>query len=1076
MTAKKRTRLKIFLAVAIALAALLAGAWLFVSHELSELENVKETLTTTLSEALDRDVTYQTGKAGLTFRGGLALELSGVVVRNKDRSSDLLTIDTVRLRARVWPLLFNRIVLGYVELSHPRLTVTRDAKGVLNIADLLAMDAEKTLPVSLRRLSIDGGLMTFADQAAGRTTSLAHISCRISKSRFSDKFSFQAAAVVLEDKNKAELALNGAYHPSPAGKPLSDGTLEASVLLKGADLRHYAPYLKSAAAIEHLSGKLDAETALAGTPLRFTAKGSATLQNALWNEPRIFRGPVASSSVRLDYTLARDAGALTLNVTRLAADRLEASGRAALADMDGEDPHLSVLAATTVFSLKGIHSYVPWKIIPRDVGDFIESHIPDGNFRLVEGKLEGRLSQIKNLTGPDNAGVLYLRAEVNKGIFTVNRDTPEFSDIAGTLELDRRRFLLKNMKGRFGRSPLTLDGGISDFALPGPSVYSVRMSLEPTRDEIVWLFGKESLSDLRFAGPSTLHLSGTGPADKFAIGADWDLAGAAYAFPKIMEKPKGRPNRLVCDLLLGRERLSVTSFRYDLPPLAVTGSVANLFAAKKPVALKIQAAPFDLAILAELLPALQSYSPAGTCALDITGGGNLDETASFRLRGSLSLTDVSLKPPGDVKPIQGITGRIDFRGNRVETSLFQARIGETAFSAQCDSDHVRAPKVGCQFSAAELRTADLGLESPEGDISLQNVRGKIFFEENHLRADRLSFRLGKTRLRLSGDIRNFAQPKISSSIVSRYLDWNDVARLLTLSPPKKSEPFAPVEWVSDVRVDAGVFHGVDFSKLSTRLTYTRGILNMEALEAGIFEGSLQGKLRVDFPPAGQNSYQATVALAGISLDQIQSYLKLEGRTVTGKLSLAGQVKAAGSTLDDFTKTANGAFQLRADKGVLMKFSVLSKIFSLLNVSQLVKLKLPDMAKDGMPYNAITGDMTLKNGLLSSNDFFIASDAMQISIAGKVDLVGKTLDTVIGVHPLQTLDRIAARIPVAGWLVTDEKGNLITVHFKADGTWDNPSVRPIPVQSITKGTLDVFRKLFELPEKLVTDTGEVLLGR
>jgi hypothetical protein len=241
---------------------------------------------------------------------------------------------------------------------------------------------------------------------------------------------------------------------------------------------------------------------------------------------------------------------------------------------------------------------------------------------------------------------------VNKGIFTVNRDTPEFSDIAGTLELDRRRFLLKNMKGRFGRSPLTLDGGISDFALPGPSVYSVRMSLEPPRDEIVWLFGKESMSDLRFAGPSTLHLSGTGPADKFAIGADWDLAGAAYAFPKIMEKPKGRPNRLVCDLLLGRERLSVTSFRYDLPPLAVTGSVANLFAAKKPVALKIQAAPFDLAILAELLPALQSYSPAGTCALDITGGGNLDETASFRLRGSLSLTDVSLKPPGDVKPIQ----------------------------------------------------------------------------------------------------------------------------------------------------------------------------------------------------------------------------------------------------------------------------------------------------------------------------------------------------------------------------------------------------------------------------------------
>ena len=101
--------------------------------------------------------------------------------------------------------------------------------------------------------------------------------------------------------------------------------------------------------------------------------------------------------------------------------------------------------------------------------------------------------------------------------------------------------------------------------------------------------------------------------------------------------------------------------------------------------------------------------------------------------------------------------------------------------------------------------------------------------------------------------------------------------------------------------------------------------------------------------------------------------------------------------------------------------------------------------------------------------------MQISGVGKVDFLKKELDYIVGVHPLQTLDRIVAKIPVAGWLITDEKGKLITVHFKIDGKWDAPNVTPIPVQSMSKGTLDIFRRFFQLPDKLITDTGEVILG-
>lgn len=40
---------------------------------------------------------------------------------------------------------------------------------------------------------------------------------------------------------------------------------------------------------------------------------------------------------------------------------------------------------------------------------------------------------------------------------------------------------------------------------------------------------------------------------------------------------------------------------------------------------------------------------------------------------------------------------------------------------------------------------------------------------------------------------------------------------------------------------------------------------------------------------------------------------------------------------------------------------------------------------------------------------------------------------------------------------------------------DPDVRAIPVQSIAVGTMEVFQRVFQLPIKLFTDTGDILLG-
>jgi uncharacterized protein YhdP len=232
---------------------------------------------------------------------------------------------------------------------------------------------------------------------------------------------------------------------------------------------------------------------------------------------------------------------------------------------------------------------------------------------------------------------------------------------------------------------------------------------------------------------------------------------------------------------------------------------------------------------------------------------------------------------------------------------------------------------------------------------------------------------------------------------------------------------------------------------------------------------------VDFGTAGGPRYQTTLQLKNISAVQLLQVLGTK-RELTGTMSLEGDLIAKGDTLDQLKATSLGNIQLHCEKGTLNKFSLLSKLFSILNVSQLFTFKLPDMVSDGMPYNEINASFSLRDGLVTTDDLFIDSNAMNITIVGEFDLVKQQIKATVGVKPLQTLDKVVSHIPFVGWVLTGKNKSLITTYFQATGSLDNPEVKSIAAQSMAKGVFHIFARLFSLPAKLVTNTGDVIINK
>ena len=89
--------------------------------------------------------------------------------------------------------------------------------------------------------------------------------------------------------------------------------------------------------------------------------------------------------------------------------------------------------------------------------------------------------------------------------------------------------------------------------------------------------------------------------------------------------------------------------------------------------------------------------------------------------------------------------------------------------------------------------------------------------------------------------------------------------------------------------------------------------------------------------------------------------------ISGRLDLEGELTARGGSPDALRKSAQGSFEIHFWNGVINKFGFVSKVFSILNVSQLFALRLPDMVSTGMPYDSINGSFSVKDGIFSTSD-------------------------------------------------------------------------------------------------------------
>jgi uncharacterized protein YhdP len=1078
MTTARETKIwsRRLLIVSVLAVLLVLAVGIVLLQKALHLENYKAEIVAALQSSLHRRVLYESGD--FSFRPWPTFTFGKLRIMDKDGQSPFLAADKLSFRLALLPLLDRRLVLRGVVLDHPSMLISRNAAGLLTISDLLQESGGQPT-VKIRSIRVKKGTLRFIDQAVGPgqlVSTLAGLDLTMARHLRDAGYTLKLSAALLQGSEKANVHINGSLLlPAKAASFLTtkfNGTVKADNLFAG----HYWPYYSTYVPFRKIDGHLNIAARFKGALNDFTSRGTMELRQLRFDYPQVFHGVLTPKKVALAYAMTLDSRDIIVKSLDLDVDALKVKGSCALKDIPSGDLFIEARAKTSTFRLEEFGGYVPYGIIADDASRYIEQHIKGGTYRLEEGSLIGRVSQIAHMEKGTNYNVLAIRGTVEQGLLSYGPEVPTFNSISGKLAMRGKDFILSGMQAKFGDSPFTLDGRITDYPLDVPCGYPFTMTMRPRAQEVAWLLRQEKAGNLRFAGDSVLSLQGAGPIAAYRLAGSWNLSPASYAYRDLLTKPARQDNQLSFQSLLSEQGAKITAFRWNLAPLALAGSAEYRFGAKRPLAFAVRSNDVPLPSLPANLPRLARYQPAGRARLDITGSAGTDGIAGLLLGGQLVLRDAAVHLTKGIKPLSAINGVIGFAGDSLKAEKLSARLGRSSLTVGGTVTGFVAPKTSLDFSAAALELADLGLIAPGGPLVVQRLKGGAAYADGTLTIRGLSGQVNRSVVQVSGTVRNLPNPTADLTVHAAYLDMHDIARLSALERQHgaESEP-SRFSLRAKVHAEAGTFKDVAFSKLRSAVHFEQKILYLEQTECGTMDGTFKGNGRVDFGVAGGPRYQMNFDLAAIDAAQFLQTLGTT-RELTGTMSLAGDLTAKGDTLEQITASSLGHIRLKCREGTIRKFALLSKLFSVLNVSQLFTFRLPDMVSGGMPYNEINATFALRDGIVRTDDLFIDSNAMNISMVGQFNLVKREMNVTVGVKPLQTIDKVVSRIPVVGWVLTGKNKSLITTYFEATGSLDNPTVKSITVKSMAKGVFSIFKRLFSLPAKLVTDTGEVLINQ
>ena len=565
------------------------------------------------------------------------------------------------------------------------------------------------------------------------------------------------------------------------------------------------------------------------------------------------------------------------------------------------------------------------------------------------------------------------------------------------------------------------------------------------------------------SGDLPLHASLSGPLATPQLTLTSNFTAADIQLGSLFQKNRDIP----AGLTINASRQN-SKFRFDRIDLALDDLHIQAHGSLSPIAsdhlMTAQLAAVDLEQLGRFSPLLRQREGQGKI------GASIALTPENSWQGEIHIADGAAELTKILGKLNAVNGTLVLNNKGMHFSQLAAALGKSAFIIDGSLPDWHKPQLTLDLSSPRVRAHDLFFRDRQ--LTLYDLSGTLLIDSTGIRYRPVRLRVeDDTLVTVTGALKSFSQPQVLLDVQAETGNVLNVIKLFTGPSKGGSGKHSKGPYVNiTTHIKTGTLGDLRFKNADATIRFENGLLDIYPARFENGQGYCNG--RVIFDNAEKSApLKVSGQVENIDAEVIyKDFFKKPG-LISG--SLDGHFYLEGKPDNNFWAQAKGGINIQVRDGVLNKFNSLAKVFSLLNVSQLFALKLPDLKTEGMPFSLLTGSLSIADGYLHTEDLKITSEAMNLSLIGRQGLTDNSLDFTLGVMPLRTVDKIITSIPIAGWILTGEDKALLTAHFKIEGTSESPKVTAIPINSLSNTVFGIFKRTLGLPGKLVKDIGSAV---
>ncbi len=338
-------------------------------------------------------------------------------------------------------------------------------------------------------------------------------------------------------------------------------------------------------------------------------------------------------------------------------------------------------------------------------------------------------------------------------------------------------------------------------------------------------------------------------------------------------------------------------------------------------------------------------------------------------------------------------------------------------------------------------------------------------KENTFVIEECKIASGRSNIAFNGDaVLSKEKLQLNINATADFLEWSRIKdfadnKLFQTGETKKSSTDSFLSGIIKAKVKYLKYGDLTLSPVHADMTLGAGNISIALVDADLCGVSLTGIIE-----KSPNKFQFRIfpfARDG-KLDSSINCFFNKRQVATGSFSLDGEIFTKGKG-DEIIGLLNGTLDLKANDGRIYQLGFLSKIFALLNLTEIFRGKIPDLVGEGFAYNTITASGKLVNGNFVITGFVIDGASMAVVCTGNIDLNKESVDLVVLISPFKTIDLIIKYIPVVTQILD---GNILSIPFKVTGKIDDPEVTPLSPAAVGSGLLKMLQRTIMLPIRIM----------